>query len=63
MMDAHSQKKKEIITKKEEKSHYSYLFLETTLLTPPRQHQEFSFSKSDTSKKGTMHKRRRHNIT
>jgi hypothetical protein len=30
--------------------------LETTTLTPPRQHQKISFSISDVSKKETMHK-------
>jgi hypothetical protein len=36
---------------------YNDLFLETTVLTPPRAHQKSTFSKYDASKKGTMHKR------
>jgi hypothetical protein len=47
---------------KKEKSRYSNLFLETTALTLPRQHQKFNFSKSDASKKETVHKRRRRPI-
>jgi hypothetical protein len=59
--DAHSPKHKEELQKKE-KSRYSNLFLETTALTPPKQHQKFNFSKSDASKKETVHKRRRRPI-
>jgi hypothetical protein len=44
---------------KKEKSRSSDLFPETAALTPSRQHQKSSFSKSDVSKKGTVHKRRR----
>jgi hypothetical protein len=55
--DAHSQK-----TNTKKKSRYINLFLETTALTPPRQHQKFSFSKNDASKKETVHKHRRRPI-
>jgi hypothetical protein len=53
----HTLKKKKKITKKE-KSRYSDLFIETTVLTPSRQYQKSSFSKSDISKKRTVHNRR-----
>jgi hypothetical protein len=58
----HITKKRKKNYKKKEKSHYSDLFFKTALLTPPRQHQKFSFSKSDVSKKGTVQKRHRHPI-
>jgi hypothetical protein len=44
---------------KKEKSRYSDLFPEITALTPPGQHQKASFSKSEASKKGIVHKLRR----
>jgi hypothetical protein len=53
--DAHSWKKEEL----QKKSYYIDIFLETTVLTPPRQHQKSSFTKSDASKNKTMHKCRR----
>jgi hypothetical protein len=46
------------ITKKK-KSRYNDLFLEAAVQPPPRQHQKYSFSKSDASKKETLHKHRR----
>jgi hypothetical protein len=45
-----------------EKSRCNDLFPETAALTPPRQHQKSSFSKSDASNKGTVHKHRRRPI-
>jgi hypothetical protein len=44
------------------KSRYSDLFLVTAAQTPPRQHQKFSISNSNASKKETMHKLRRRPI-
>jgi hypothetical protein len=41
---------------KKEKSRYRDPFLETTTLTPPRQHQKICFSISDDSKNETVHK-------
>jgi hypothetical protein len=57
----HTTKKERRIIKKE-KSRHGDLFPETTVLTPPRQHQKSSFSESNTSKKGTVHKRCRRPI-
>jgi hypothetical protein len=59
-MDAHNYKKRRI--KEKEKSRYSDKFLIAATLTPPRQHQKSNISKSDGSKKGTVHKRRRRPI-
>jgi hypothetical protein len=53
-------KKKNYI--KKEKSSYSDNFLVAATLTPPRQHQKSNISKSNTSKKETVHKCRRHPI-
>jgi hypothetical protein len=47
----HIAKKKEKEIQKKEKSRYRDRKLETTTLTPPRQHQKISFSISDASKK------------
>jgi hypothetical protein len=47
----HTARKERRITKKE--SRYSDRFLETAVETALGQHQKFSFSKSDNSKKGT----------
>jgi hypothetical protein len=47
---------------KKEKSRYNDVFLETTTLTPPKQHLKFNFSKSDASKNGTEHKHHRRPI-
>jgi hypothetical protein len=47
---------------KKEKPRSSDLFPEIAALTPPRQHQKSTFSKSDASKKETMHKHRRRPI-
>jgi hypothetical protein len=57
--DAHNQKRKKNYI---EISCYSDIFLETAALTPPRQHQKSSFSKSDAFKKGIVHKRCRRPI-
>jgi hypothetical protein len=54
--NAHSQKRKK--NYKKEKTSYSDLLLVAADQTPPRQYQKSIFSKSDTSKKGTVHKRR-----
>jgi hypothetical protein len=48
----HTAKKKNY---KKEKSRYSDLFLRTVVLIPSRQHQKSSSSKSDASKKETVH--------
>jgi hypothetical protein len=58
----HTAKNRRRITKKKEKSRFSDLFPRAATLTPPRQHQKSSFSKSDASKKETVHKRRRRPI-
>jgi hypothetical protein len=47
---------------RKEKSRYSDSFLIAAVQPPPKQHQKFSFSKSDTSKKETVHKHRRRPI-
>jgi hypothetical protein len=60
IIDAHNPKKRRITIK--EKSRYSDLFLLAVVLTPPRKHQKSSFSKSDDSKKKTMHTHRPHPI-
>jgi hypothetical protein len=52
IVDAHKKKN----YKKEKKSRYSDIFLETTILTPAREHQKSSFSNSDSSKKEMVHK-------
>jgi hypothetical protein len=52
-----AKKKKEELLKKSH--HHIDLFPETMVLTPPGQHQKSSFSKSNASKKGTVHKHRR----
>jgi hypothetical protein len=59
-MDAHSQERKKNYKKRN--SRCSNIFPETAALTPPIQHQKSNFSKSDASKKGTVHKRRRRPI-
>jgi hypothetical protein len=56
----HTPKKKRKITKK--KSRYRDWKLETTIVTPPTQHQKINFSIMDASKKETMHKRCRRPI-
>jgi hypothetical protein len=45
-------------TIEKEKSCYSKKFLVSAALTPPRQHQKSSISKSDASKKEIVHKHR-----
>jgi hypothetical protein len=57
----HTAKKKKNY-KKEDKFRYSDLFLETAVLTPSRQYQKSNFSKSDASKKGTVHNHHRRPI-
>jgi hypothetical protein len=47
---------------KQEKSRFSGQFLVAAPLTPPIQHQKSSFSKSDASKKETVHKHHRRPI-
>jgi hypothetical protein len=54
----HTSNTKKTISKKEYPC-YSDLFLQTTVLTPAKQHQKSSFSKNYVFKKGTVHKRRR----
>jgi hypothetical protein len=44
---------------KKQKSQYSILDLATTIYPPPRQHQRYRLSKSDSSKKKTVHQRHR----
>jgi hypothetical protein len=46
-------------TTKKKMSRYSDLFHVAAAQPPPRQHQKFSFSKSDASKKETVHKHHR----
>jgi hypothetical protein len=55
-------KKKGKRNTEKEKSRYRDRKLETATLTPPRQHQKISFSISDASKKGTVHKHYRRPI-
>jgi hypothetical protein len=47
---------------KNKKSRYNDQFLVTAVLTPPKQHQKFSFSKSDASRKKAVHKHHHHPI-
>jgi hypothetical protein len=55
MHTAKKERKKKYI---KEKSRYSDLQLVAADHTPPRQHQKSIFPKSDTFKKGTVHKHR-----
>jgi hypothetical protein len=47
---------------RKEKTRYGILALAATIHPPPRQHLNSRLSKSDASKKGTVHKRRRRPI-
>jgi hypothetical protein len=58
----HTAKKKGKRNTEKEKSRYRDRKLETSTLTPPRQHQKISFSISDASKKGIVHKHYRRPI-
>jgi hypothetical protein len=59
-VEMHTTKKRK--KKLRKKIRYSVLALATTIHPPPRQHLNSRLSKSDTSKKGTVHKHHHHSI-
>jgi hypothetical protein len=58
----HLAKKKRKKKLRKEKTRYGILALAAIIYPPPRQHLNSRLSKSDASKKGTVHKHHRHPI-